>query len=454
VIKLRDGIVMPEDETFETRFGHIRGDAWRRVRRQFQDITVRRVFTAVPDARLRELAAEAARYDCSYRPVDLSAYFHVEGPRDLRGAANALRNLRGWSDAVLLAYVEPVSDDPGVRLRDNPPFKHQRYLRPAPHGIDAEFAWGRPGGDGSGQSFVDLESGWTLNHQALVAQHPTLLHGRILNSSRSHGTSVLGVVCGADNTVGGAGIASKLLSVKVVSSYKSSRANAIVAAAADLPLGGVLLLESQLIGHEAGGDIWPPLPIEAATAEYDAIRQATAKGITVVECAGNGNMDLDDFRNEHGKCVLKRGVRDSGAIVVGAATAGVPHARLSSSNHGSRVDCYAWGEDISCPDSTDTAPFSVSAYTTRFGSTSGAGAIIAGAALCIQGIFQAAGRPRLDAYQMRDLLSNPSTGTPSKNPARDRIGVMPNLREIIERNGLGATSTGTKKSLTKRGGSK
>jgi hypothetical protein len=33
---------------------------------------------------------------------------------------------------------------------------------------------------------------------------------------------------------------------------------------------------------------------------------------------------------------------------------------------------------------------------------------------------------------MRQILSNPANGTPSKNPATDRIRVMPDLRKIID----------------------
>ncbi|MDN5882011.1 MAG: hypothetical protein L0H37_06550 [Nitrosospira sp.] len=51
----------------------------------------------------------------------------------------------------------------------------------------------------------------------------------------------------------------------------------------------------------------------------------------------------------------------------------------------------------------------------------------------MQGLFQALpGGDRLDPEQMRALLADPANGTPSQNPAVDRIGVMPNLRAIID----------------------
>jgi hypothetical protein len=38
--------------------------------------------------------------------------------------------------------------------------------------------------------------------------------------------------------------------------------------------------------------------------------------------------------------------RDSGAIIVAAATSAAPHTRLVYSTFGQRIDCYAWGQNI------------------------------------------------------------------------------------------------------------
>ena len=58
--------------------------------------------------------------------------------------------------------------------------------------------------------------------------------------------------------------------------------------------------------------------------------------------------------------------------------------------------------------------------------------IVTGAALAVQGVLEAAGGSRLSPAQMRQVLSDAATGTASNNPAADQIGVMPNLRAIIE----------------------
>ena len=66
-----------------------------------------------------------------------------------------------------------------------------------------------------------------------------------------------------------------------------------------------------------------------------------------------------------------------------------------------------------------------------FGGTSGATPIVTGAALLVQAWAAGRGARQVPA-DLRRLLSDPSVNTASASPA-DRIGVMPNLRAIVER---------------------
>ena len=430
VVKLVDDAPLPvDDRQLDVTIDRLTGGRWRRMKEQSRGASIQRLFTAVTPARLEELVAEARRRDRTYRPPNFRAFLMIEGADDARAVVD---NVRGWPD-VERVYVEPRAGDPMVAPQNDPRQPNQGYLDPAPVGIDAEFAWTQAGGDGKGQDFIDLELGWTFNHEDLKARKPALVHGVLVDESRPHGTAVLGEVCAVDNTVGCVGIAPKVGSVKVVSYEGSSIANAIVAARSDLPFGGVLLLEAQLLDVEIGDALMPPLPVETDYAVFQIILLATTGGVTVVEAAGNGSKDLDTYKDELGQFVLKRGVRDSGAIVVGAGKAAHPHARKGLSNFGSRVDCYAWGEKVDTTSSTPIAPFTTDDYTTSFDGTSSASAIIAGAALVLQGVAEATSTPheRLSPAQVRALLSDPTLGTPSKDPLADRIGVMPDLRKIL-----------------------
>jgi hypothetical protein len=165
----------------------------------------------------------------------------------------------------------------------------------------------------------------------------------------------------------------------------------------------------------------------------------------VIEAAGNGGHDLDVFQQQisGGKFVLSRthpgDFRESGAIMVAGSTWKYPYVRWvdaaqgQASCFGSRIDCFAWAEHVmTCM----VVPFLGLDVYDYFGGTSSASAIVAGAALLVQGVVQASPASRLGPGQMRALLSDPDLNTRSANYPVDRIGVMPNLKRIIQ-DGLG-----------------
>ncbi|HYP05178.1 MAG TPA: S8 family peptidase [Bryobacteraceae bacterium] len=437
VVKFLEHLQIPYEDGLNERLDELAIGSWKDLASRFPGISIHRMYTSVKPEELQRLVTTATRRDPSYQPRDLLTYFVIECPPQVN-PDELVKALSAWR-TVEKAYFDPPGSEPLVNPGDDPRSPNQGYLDPAPTGIDAEYAWGFPGGDGAGQQVIDLERGWTLDHEDLVALGATLIHGSIRDGSRPHGTSVLGEICAVDNSLGCVGITPNVASVQVTSYWDSTRANAMMAAIAVLPFGGVLLLEAQLNAN-IGGVNWVNLPIEALDAEFETIRLATALGITVVEAAGNGSNDLDTFADDLGRQVLNRSsgnFRDSGAIMVGAGSSTVPHARLGFSNFGSRIDCYGWGEDVDTATSNTTMPFNTTSYTGGFNGTSSASPIITGAALAVQGIAEASSGFRFNPLQLRAILSNAATGTASANPAVDRIGVMPNLRAIIDQDIIG-----------------
>ena len=201
--------------------------------------------------------------------------------------------------------------------------------------------------DGTGVGFVDVEQGWTLNHEDLAAANITLISG--LNQAYTgHGTAVLGEVVGVDNHLGVIGIAPGV-SARVVSQYRTASnyqtGAAILSALSQMSAGDVMLLEAQTTYSTMPGY----LPVEVEDAVFTAILTATQAGVIVIEAGGNGGNNLDAFQDVNGRKVLNRSspdFRESGAIIVGAASSAASHGRLSFSNFGSPIDCYAWGENI------------------------------------------------------------------------------------------------------------
>lgn len=472
IVKFHDTVDIPYEDGAERHVVRLGIGPWTELEQRFKGIRLDRLFTVMPPARIDELVKRARERGGRYQPANLLSYFVIDSPAgvDPRQIVAALRQ-RDW-EQVEEAYVDPLDKSPAPP-NTNPFFAQQTYLKPpataappAPQGaIDAEFAWTQPGGTGTDQKIVDLERGAKLDQEDIVGRNiGPQLHG--INNpdffDQLHGAQVLCIVAAMDNAKGVIGIAHGVQEVKytcqvIDAAGHVDRPNAVLAAInhftlpGEDPVGRVLLLEVELGPTndpisltDVNGNQWNGMPMETALADYDAIRLATGLGITVVEAAGNGNNDLDTFQQSgSGQFVLRRpgGRVDSGAIMVGGSTSDFPYQRLDmgfagGSCFGSRLDCFAWAENVM----TYQNFFGFETYTSDFDGTSAASAIVAGAALLVQGIAQVKLGHRLDAEELRALLADTAPGgnTRSNNPSVDRIGVMPNLKHIIQ-NKLGDT---------------
>jgi hypothetical protein len=336
------------------------------------------------------------------------------------------------------AYRELTATNPEVNPNDELlPF--QTYFDRAPAGVDARVAWDLPTA-GRNLRFVDLEQGWgphpDLPRVAIFRGVPADTNPAV-GAGPAHGICVLGIVIGKDNARGVLGAAPRAKGF-IASHYRSaSGTNGHVAETIYLLLnkldpGDVLLLEVQK----------SLLPTEIDEADRRAIRRIVDRGVIVVECAGNGNFDLD----MHPDLISK----DSGAIVVGGCLSTVRPSRTSTSagherwvsrqrpdcvgpppgamgsNYGARVDCHAWGEDVVT--TSGSAEFR-GPYTQCFHGTSAAGAIVAGVVLLTQSARLSHGLLRLSPQQMRNLVR--VHGTPQGTRVRGHIGVMPDLRRLL-----------------------
>ncbi len=377
--------------------------------------------------------------------ADLNLYFAV----DMKGidaspiAISALLGRLNALSIVEVAYSAPV---PHNAAADLPPTTDnytdlQSYLEVAPTGIDARYAWTLPGGKGKGISIIDVEYAWVLDHEDLPS--PFFQAGEMAYSYfGDHGTAVLGVMVAAENSYGMTGIVSDARhGVSSVSYYdpvdfelKISVAHAISEAAAALTLGDIILVEQHAPGPSSGKvclcncSQFEYIAMEYFPAEYDAIKSATARGITVVEAAGNGSMDLSS--PIYGGAFI-RSRRDSGAILVGAGTA-ANHKPTCWTNSGARIDVQGFGDTVATLGYGDLAEVGGSSdtrqwYTATFAGTSSASPIVVGAVAAVQGQRKARGGAPLAPKSIRSLLHDTGTPQGSGRP----IGPLPNLRAAM-----------------------
>jgi hypothetical protein len=377
----------------------------------------------LPGAEIEPLFQPADSLDLLGRLVD---YHRVKLPLG-ELPARYIEALRGIEPIELVYEQGPPTQPPLVEPLATPDSISQGYLDPAPNGIDAEFAWRHPGGSGKDIKLIDIEQGWELRHSDLPAG-VRVLAGTNLDAPE-HGTAVLGIVGGVDNGKGVVGIAHGISALHAVSQWLDSdfcTARAIHAALPFLQAGDVLLLEAQTTAEPLPS----VFPVEVEPAVQEVIRVAVSRGITVVEAAGNGANGLDDFDHPDFGRTLDS---PSGAILVGGA---LPASRrpIPRTNRGRCVDCFAWGRHVAT--TGGEIQLMLAGFTRSFSGTSAAAAIVAGAAVVVQGIVKAHGGEPLSPGNLRNLFRDTTLNTPSANPATDLIGVMPDLKQIIGKLGL------------------
>jgi Subtilase family len=424
-----------------------------RVRSQQDDLPMRALRSA----------SDSSETPQAQQLPDLASFYRVNAPVD---KLDQLATELIAHDHVEAAYVKPPGAPP-IFLQDMKPLRlapsvtpnfisRQTYLGAAPEGIDANYAQNMVGGQGEGIWIIDCEWGWRFTHEDLRENQGGVIAGTNgLNDigSANHGTAVAGIIGGDRNPYGVTGIAPRAL-FSASSFVGQGTAEAIKTGADRLRAGDILLLEI----HRAGPNSPTPLQgqlgfiaIEWWPDDFAAIQYAVAKGIIVVEAAGNGYQNLDDEKYDIPYSGFPASWTNpfnpanpsSGAIVVGAGAPppgthghywGPDRSRCDFSNYGARVDCQGWGREVTTTGYGDLQGGGLDVqYTDQFSGTSSASPMIVGALAAVQGVLKDFGRQLLSAARAQALLR--STGSPQQDgpgaPATQRIGNRPNLKKLI-----------------------
>ena len=179
-------------------------------------------------------------------------------------------------------------------------------------------------------------------------------------------------------------------------------------------------------------------PVETDLFVRSTIRELTRSGFTVVVPAGNGGHDLNVVDDGQGRIFDRNSPTffDSGAIMVSAANPGLNDRYVGAvhgpSCHGNRIDCFAWGDGIMTASAKAVVPGRLNGYTdgvtstsVLFGGTSGASAIIAGAAILLQSLHLKRHGSFLPSANLRGLLKDITLNTEPAPADIGRIGAMP-----------------------------
>ena len=336
---------------------------------------------------------------------------------------------------------------PGGITGDVAADRYQKYLDPAPVGIDARWAWN--GFNGSGDGVTHLRSGKEPQPAPRRPEHrqgtePWSGPGQ-RRQPRHRGAWASWA--GENNGFGVTGIAhaASLYFAATTSTQGFSLEGAITRCATNLQAGDIIVIEAQTVGpeYQALEDrAWSSeglVPVEWYKPTYDAIVTAVATGRIVVEAGSNGaeNLDGAEYQTGNGGHHPFKPENDSGAILVGAGNSPysgeTPRSPSWFTNIGATMDVQGWGDGIVTTGYGDLHPGDADPtdknlwFKQSFGGTSGATPIVAGAAAVLQSEFRAVNGSSATAAEIRTLLR--TTGTPQAGSGN--IGPLPNLKAAL-----------------------
>jgi len=363
--------------------------------------------------------------------ADFNLYYTLEirDPSEAEAIINRLNRL----EIVEIAYIDPQPEPAGDIDPPTPDYTpHQDYLLAAPTGVDAVYSKTLPGGDGTGVKIIDIENNWNDTHEDLEKALGAVI-GLGANQDGDHGTAVIGAMIAGDNGYGVTGICPGA-DIAMVSAGFNGTVNAMLIAIDNLDAGDLMLIELHSPGprydFQVRTDQLGYVCMEYWQDRFDALQYAWAKGIIVIEAAGNGAENLDDVIYEQR---FDTTYRNSHAIMAGAGAPpsgnhGLDRSRLDFSNYGSRVNLQGYGREVFTTGygsywDGDGDPNQW--YTATFSGTSSASPIVTGAVACLQGYYEDIYGVPFDADYARELFN--ATGTPQQGNITEHIGPRPDL---------------------------
>ena len=379
-------------------------------------------------------AALVGNYDCIVAsPDSFVEIFFARSDKSRETLEEMVLILRKLPAAIETISVEPFAEPSAPKLP-------QPYLGPFP-GINQAAGSGVFLGDPRMQ-VASVECDIQDNHIDLPKISSQGSRSG-LRSDKSHGAAVMGIMAAGDNNKIIRGIVPDAKFWFVAASCKNGGSQdpynletALTIAAGKVRSGGVIVVPLQLTDVELDSSCPNPnctiLPIELLPTVGQVIKKMSECGKHVVVLAsGNGSCDLNKVRLRaasvpYCRPVFDKNYFDSGAIFVGAGVQD-DSSRTTESNYGARVDLHAWGERISTLGYGNGIVAPSQAYTTDFGGTSGAAAIVAGVAANLQSKLLATSKPTLDPKALRGIMVRCGYDGGNKE-----IGALPNLQKTLQ----------------------
>ena len=422
------------------------------------------VMTRAVDAPVEVVKAQRAKLEklSGKSLVNWNLVYHISASNP-DYAVQVFKNLRALPS---VDRIFPELKSSPISLLTTPDLTgSQGYLKPeSTHGgVNAEAAWAA-GVTGANIYVVDNEHGMNFDHEEFNLVKANLSDGgnylyqpdcapgfppeySDCDASIAHGTAVAGILIAAHNDHGVDGMVPDAYYVHATMGGGVSDDLSTMTGSVETGIepGTIWVIEVGLPGKFSGPsfpeDPYGMVPVELWPDVFDAIEQATAYGVTVIEGGGNGQMDLDNPELYTGDWDFAHDLswEDAGAVMVGASGGADEIMASAFTNYGSRFNAFSWGFGVATTaypygeyawnGTTPPIPPNDTANTyfvDNFGGTSSAAAIVAGSAALVQSYArQELGHRRyIMPLKLREILYD--SGVPQQGGGGN-IGKQPRI---------------------------
>jgi Subtilase family len=271
---------------------------------------------------------------------------------------------------------------------------------------------------GNGIKLIDVEKSWLPNHTEYTIPSSNII-GLISTAAQNkkHGSMVLGILKGTRDIRNFSGIAHDANiflaseNYNIVNAINSAIDISTGPASGPLELGNVILLEMQILTNiydksKSKMGKKSNFPLDYSKTINSLLKQADCLNTIIIEAAGNGSVNLDNYFFDSSSSLIKTNALMVGSTNFTTPLPTPPQTQKGNSNYGNIVNTFAWGQNIWTTSYDDTTNSTDGPYN-MFENTSASSAIIAGIATYIQSAYkQRYPGEYITPAQMKALLKN------------------------------------------------
>ncbi|SFU53129.1 Subtilase family protein [Pustulibacterium marinum] len=398
-IKIKGFENLPYDDTVNYYLRKESKD-WSSFISKYPNFILKPRITSVPSKKIKTIQDETKRLTVLDN-INLLSYYTLYNvdENDIDLIFNELHNVNNieplyWETSNPIKVLSSGNEI----VTTEPLYSQQLYLHNQ-SGINIDHVRNIDGNRGEYLNIKIIEEGVFIQHQDFFGLNLSTVGNNTNNDGV--GTAVASIIAAQDNGFGMMGITPSLSNMQIFSpSSNGGKLGALIYAIITSHDNSLILISDQFSGFNGQ----PNMPYEVAEDLRDAIKLAIARDIIIIQSAGDGGLNLDEFEDYLGRRIFDIQSADydkSNSIMVAASkydSIAKQHTKADFTNYGTCVSGFAQGEDVlvGTRDATSALPY----YGLKSGTALSA-AIVAGSILSFKGMVLS---EKTFNFKMRMLL--------------------------------------------------